>query len=515
VQEPDTDMLRDLWVELEFHSLARDILPRTAAKAPRRYETVETVEAMRKVVARARKLGRFALDTETMPERDSPQSVDPMRSRLVSISIALGPGEAYYFPFRHRARAAAQGDFLADLSGDRSPTDAPEDRGLVRGADPAFDDGLTVSGPARRRRASAARKSASSRAAQADSIAGRVLAAGDVPGTRNLPALDSGEMTPLRELLEDATIGKTAQNSKFDTLALRRAGVVLGGLEFDTMLASYVLDPGRRSHGLDVLALEFLDHTMTSYDELCGKGKNAIPFDECPVDAARDYSCEDADMALRLRALFEPQLETYSLTPLFRDVEMPLVEVLGEMEWQGVAIDREWFATLKERFARERQQVEQQIYETAGTEFNINSNNQLREILFDRLGLPVKKRTSTGPSTDASVLQELADEGHTIPQLLMEYRELSKLESTYLDTLPALVNPAHWTPAHVVQPDGRRHGTPFLQRSEPAEHPHPQGAGPRHQTRLRSPRRVALHRGRLFADRAAAAGASLGGPRVR
>jgi DNA polymerase I len=217
--------------------------------------------------------------------------------------------------------------------------------------------------------------------------------------------------------------------------------VVLGGLEFDTMLASYVLDPGRRSHGLDVLALEFLDHTMTSYDELCGKGKNAIPFDECPVDAARDYSCEDADMALRLRALFEPQLETYSLTPLFRDVEMPLVEVLGEMEWQGVAIDREWFAALKQRFARERQLVEQQIYETAGTEFNINSNNQLREILFDRLGLPVKKRTSTGPSTDASVLQELADEGHAIPQLLMEYRELSKLESTYLDTLPALVNP--------------------------------------------------------------------------
>jgi len=175
---------------------------------------------------------------------------------------------------------------------------------------------------------------------------------------------------------------------------------------------------------------------------LCGRGKTSLPFDECPVEAARDYSCEDADMTLRLRAVFEPQLASQKLTQLFSEVEMPLVGVLGEMEWQGVTIDLPWFASLKQRFQAERMNVERQIYETAGTEFNINSNLQLREILFGRLNLPVSKKTSTGPSTDASVLKDLAEEGHVLPALLMEYRELSKLENTYLDTLPLLVHPA-------------------------------------------------------------------------
>jgi DNA polymerase-1 len=122
-------------------------------------------------------------------------------------------------------------------------------------------------------------------------------------------------------------------------------------------------------------------------------------------------------------------------------VEIPLVGVLADVEWAGIEIDRAWFASLKERFARERQRVEQEIYVSAGGEFNINSNPQLREVLFDRLGLPSSKKTATGPSTDASVLQELAEAGHELPVLLMEYRELSKLESTYIDALPALVNP--------------------------------------------------------------------------
>jgi DNA polymerase-1 len=207
------------------------------------------------------------------------------------------------------------------------------------------------------------------------------------------------------------------------------------------MLASYVLDPGRRSHGLDVLALEFLDYSMMSYADLCGKGKSAIRFDQCAVESARDYSCEDADMSLRMREIFEPQLDSSEVRPLLENIEIPLIHVLAEIEWTGISIDLPWFHSLKDRFRRERQKVEQQIYAAAGTEFNINSNLQLREILFTRLGLPVLKKTSTGPSTDASVLQELADAGHTIPGLLMEYRELSKLENTYLDALPAMVNP--------------------------------------------------------------------------
>ena len=147
-------------------------------------------------------------------------------------------------------------------------------------------------------------------------------------------------------------------------------------------------------------------------------------------------------MVLRLREIFEPQLESHELTRLLEGIEIPLIDVLAEMEWTGISIDLPWFASLKQRFRGDREAVEQQIYQVAGTEFNINSNSQLREILFDKLSLPVLKRTSTGPSTDASVLTELAEEGHTLPTLLMEYRELSKLESTYLDALPRLVNPS-------------------------------------------------------------------------
>ena len=452
VREPDWSRLKDLFVELEFHQLAREAAQGAGAavavsstsepdapatRAPsHHYETVDTLDAVQQVVEKARALGSIAVDTETVVEPGSPTKVDPMRSRLVAIAIALAPGEAYYFPLAHRERGVAQGDLLLDASGDRSPTDAPEDRGLVRGGDEAAagNDGDGVARPKR--------KPARSRtaASEASSIAARLLAERARP-VRNLPPLTSPEMAPLRALLEDPRVRKTAQNSKYDLLALRRAGVRLAGLEFDTMLASYVLDPGRRSHGLDVLALEFLDHTMTSYEELCGKGKTAIPYDECPIEAARDYSCEDADMALRLRTIFEPQMEAHHLTALFHDVEMPLVGVLADMEWAGVTIDVAWFASLKERFRREREAVEKEIYASAGTEFNINSNPKLREILFEKLELPVIKRTSTGPSTDASVLQELADAGHQLPILLMEYRELAKLESTYLDTLPAFVHP--------------------------------------------------------------------------
>ena len=447
VREPDRSRLKEIFVELEFHQLAREAAQGTtgpAAEVPaaatasrkpaHRYETVDSLDALRRVVDKARAAGSIAVDTETVIDAGSPVKVDPLRAKLVAISMALAPGEAYYFPLAHRERGVAQGDLMLDASGDRSPTDAPEDRGLVRGGDEASagENGAAGARPKR--------KAAKSSAVEPGSIAARLLATG-APPVRNLPPLDSPEMAPLRQLLEDPRVKKTAQNAKYDLLVLRRAGVTLAGLEFDTMLASYVLDPGRRSHGLDVLALEFLDHTMTSYEELCGKGKAAVPYDECPIEAARDYSCEDADMTLRLRTVFEPQMEAHHLTALFHDVEMPLVGVLAEMEWAGVSIDTSWFASLKERFQREREAVEQEIYAAAGTEFNINSNPQLREILFEKLELPIIKRTSTGPSTDASVLQELAEAGHRLPTLLMEYRELAKLESTYLDTLPALVHP--------------------------------------------------------------------------
>lgn len=430
VKEPEYARLRDLFIELEFHSLAKDIAGqapvREEAAAPKtNYITVDTLENVERAVSRAREAKVIGIDTETMINRDSPQLVDPLRSSLVSISIAVDEGEAYYFPFRHSLYQPGQGELLVDAAGDRSATDAPEDRGLIRGGDEVFPEEAPKKKPAN----------------ESLSIASRMLRTNKPTEVRNLPPLDSDEMSALRKLLEDPSVRKTAQNSKYDKLLLRCAGVNLSGLDFDTMLASYVLDPGRRSHGLDVLALEFLDRTMTSYADLCGKGRTEIPFDECPIEAARDYSCEDADMTLRLRKVFEPQLESYELTRLFDGVEIPLVDVLAEMEWTGIAIDLPWFSSLKQRFKAEREAVETQIYAAAGTEFNINSNLQLRDVLFGKLGLPVIKRTSTGPSTDASVLKELAEEGHELPVLLMEYRELSKLESTYLDALPRLVNP--------------------------------------------------------------------------
>jgi len=430
VKTPNYQRLRELFIELEFHSLAKDTVVQApveqAAEEMLNYVTVDTMEGLQQAIQRAREVGVISLDTEALVDPDSPQMADPLRSSLIALAIGVAEGEAYYFPLRHRLPRSGQVELLVDVAGDRSATDAPEERGLIRGGDE-----VVAEPPARKRKTNG----------DATSIAARMLRESRPIHVRNLPPLDSPEMQPLRDLLEDPSVRKTAQNAKFDVLLLRCLGVELAGLDFDTMLASYVLDPGRRSHGLDVLALEFLDHTMTSYADLCGKGRSAIPFDECPVEAARNYSCEDADMTLRLRKIFEPQLESHELMRLLDGVEIPLINVLAEMEWTGVTIDLPWFASLKQRFRADRESVEKQIYEVAGAEFNINSNLQLREILFDRLNLPVLKRTSTGPSTDVSVLTELAEEGHALPTLLIEYRELSKLENTYLDALPRLVNP--------------------------------------------------------------------------
>jgi DNA polymerase I len=415
---PDYARLRTMYVELEFHTLAKN-LPIDAsaggavavqpAAPPAHYTTVDSVPALEKLIARARRAPYIAIDTETLVDADAPYPLDPLRARLVGLSIAVAAGEAYYLPLAHSARVESQGDLLlGDL--------------LVPSAD------------------AAPRKTRAKKTAEPTSIAARALAQG-ASRIKNLPPLDDPAMKPLVELLEDRTAKKTAQNAKFDLLVLRAAGVTLRGLDFDTMIASYVLDPGRRSHGLDLLALEFLNHKMTSFDDLCGKGKEAIPYDQVPIECARDFACEDTDMTWRLRELFEPQLDALQLARLFHEVEIPLVEVLAEMEWAGITIDLDWFQSLKERFERERKRVEQEIYAAAGEEFNINSNPKLREILFDRLGLPVLKKTPTGPSTDASVLQQLADEGHQLPVLLMEYREIAKLESTYIDALPAYVHP--------------------------------------------------------------------------
>ncbi len=258
---------------------------------------------------------------------------------------------------------------------------------------------------------------------------------------RNLPAPTASKLAPLRELLEDASVAKVGHDLKRTALALSTAGVTLRGWTFDTMVASYVLDPGRRGHGMDFLILELFARKPTTHADVVGSGRNKVAFAEVPVELARDYLCEGADFSLRLQERFTPELEDGSLTSLMDDLEMPLVPVLTRMELAGIAIDDDFFRQMRGRLKRELDQIGDEMFKLAGGEFNLNSTPQLRELLFEKLDLPVLKKTKTGPSTDASVLEELAAEGHEVPKLLMEYRELEKLRSTYVDALPRLVNP--------------------------------------------------------------------------
>ena len=265
--------------------------------------------------------------------------------------------------------------------------------------------------------------------------------AGDAP-PRNLPPLGSAPLAPLRELLADSAVPKAGHNIKYDWIVLRRAGVELAGVAYDTALASFVLDPGRRSHALDDLAREVLGTELRTYADVAGKGRTERPFATVPVAAAARYCCDDSETVLRLREAFAAELEDHKLRPLLEGIEVPLLAVLADMEWAGVLVDRELLADLSRRFATELSDLEREIHQAAGVDFNINSTPQLRTVLFDKLQLPVLKKTKTGASTDYEVLEQLAAMGHEVPRLLIEYRELSKLKSTYVDALPAYINPS-------------------------------------------------------------------------
>ncbi len=245
----------------------------------------------------------------------------------------------------------------------------------------------------------------------------------------------------LRPILENPRIEKVGQNLKYDMVVLRAAGVRLQGLAFDTMLASYLLDAGERNHNLDDLAQRYLNHTNITIESLIGTGKSQKRMDQVPTDRVADYAAEDALVAWRLVAPLSRRLaDSTGLEQLLRTVEQPLVEVLVELESNGIAVDVARLAQLSEEFGRLLAELEREIYELAGCEFNIASPKQLQEVLFVRHKLPVVKRTQTGPSTDAEVLEELASL-HPLPAKIIEYRQYAKLKGTYVDALPALVNP--------------------------------------------------------------------------
>ncbi len=257
--------------------------------------------------------------------------------------------------------------------------------------------------------------------------------------TRDLVDTDTEASKHLRDLIQSNSVVKIGHNMKYDFLTLGNANLKLHPMSFDTMVASYVLNAGVRQHGLDNLIFNELGYQMQSIEELIGKGRNQISMAEADVEKVSWYAAEDADMTLRLKEIFAPQLKAEGLEKIFHDIEMPLVEVLACMERFGVKLDIGLLEKLSVQAQKEITQLEKDIYKLAGEEFNIGSPKQLQEILFTKLNLTSGKRNKTGLSTAAGVLEQLVGE-HEIIEKILSYRELTKLLSTYLHALPALVN---------------------------------------------------------------------------
>ena len=238
----------------------------------------------------------------------------------------------------------------------------------------------------------------------------------------------------LKQVFEDKSIKKCGHNIKYDLIVMSNEGIALGGVDFDTMIASYLLNPSSRGHGLDALTMEYFGHKNLTYKEMTGTGSKEIGFDEVEVGRATEYAAEDSDMTWRLKGKLQPQLKDSTLK-LYKEIELPLLEVLAEIELNGVYIDRKHLTELSSKIDKKLLRLEKDIYVLADEQFNINSPKQLSVILFEKLKLPVVKKTKTGYSTDVSVLGQLALK-HKLPEQVLSFRQLAKLKSTYVDALP-------------------------------------------------------------------------------
>ena len=246
-------------------------------------------------------------------------------------------------------------------------------------------------------------------------------------------------LAALKPILEDESIGKVGQNLKYDSLVLRNVGVRLNGITFDTMLAAYLLDPGRRRNNIVDLAMDHLAETKIPTVELLGKGKKQVTMNMVDLDLVCRYACEDADVAWRLAKVLGPKLVEQGADELLRELEIPLMRVLEEMEWNGVSIDAPFLKEMSADLAGKLADLEGRIQDEAGVQFNVASPKQLSKVLFEKFGLTKSKKTTLGYSTSAGVLEALANE-HDLPAMVLEYRQLSKLKSTYIDALPRMIN---------------------------------------------------------------------------
>ncbi len=246
----------------------------------------------------------------------------------------------------------------------------------------------------------------------------------------------------LREVLSDPKIKKIGQNIKYDFIVLKREGIVLKGIDLDTMVLSYLLEPNWGKHNLDKLALNYLQVNTIPYESVAGKGKEEVTMNAVDIQKVAPYACQDADLALTLSTVLWPRVKEKNLDRLYSQIEQPLIEVLADMETWGVKIDTAALKHLSSELERELGQLEKKIFHLSGTEFNLNSPQQLAHILFNKMNLPPSRKTriTKGYSTSLDILQELALL-HPLAKYALEYRQLAKLKSTYADTLPLLLNP--------------------------------------------------------------------------
>ena len=348
------------------------------------YQIVADREGLERLANLLEKSPIFAIDLETTGK-------DALRAELVGLSFSTHPGKAFYVPVGHlRSDGGTNGQRPMELG----PNDDRADASIP----------------------------SSEASEQYDQV----------------PMMEV--LARLKPILEDARVAKCAHNGKYDMLVLSRYGIQLRGLKFDTMVAAYLLEGTQRSLGLKDLAWSRLNVEMESYSDLAGKGKAALTLDKLPIPRVASYSCSDADMTLRLKVNLEPELKASGLEPLFERVEMPLVPVLTAMEQAGVAIDVEYLKALSRELSSKIFDLEVSIHEAAGHSFNVASTQQLAAVLFKELKLPPTRKTKTGYSTDADVLEELRGT-HPIIEMILEHRQMVKLKSTYVDALPSLVNP--------------------------------------------------------------------------
>ncbi|MEW5727814.1 MAG: DNA polymerase I, partial [Pseudomonadota bacterium] len=319
-----------------------------------------------------------AVEAGTVAIDTETTSLDPLRCHLVGVSLAVEPGRACYIPFRHTT-GEAQGSLL--LGG---PDEAPQGPTLIDHAE----------GLAR-----------------------------------------------LKRLCEDPSVLKVGHNLKYDLQVLKACGIEAAPLD-DTMLMSYVLDGGTHGHGLDELCKLHFDHSNIPFADVCGTGKAQVTFDRVPLDKALDYAAEDADMCLRLHRLFKARLLAERMVTVYETLERPLVPVVVAMEREGVKVDAAVLRGLSTEFGRRMAEEEEAIHALAGHPFNVGSPQQLGKVLFEEMGLPGGKKTKTGQwATGADALEDLAEQGHELPRRLLDWRQVSKLKSTYADALVAQINP--------------------------------------------------------------------------